>query len=160
LLVRELLSGEAAYDVESTPVVDVLQAMADPKLAPIVAACPDASAAVAAALERALEPSADARSISAAEMHTILEGAVDDSAGRAALAIAVNRTRTGDRDETPENQASEGSQERLTVNPGDAIVVLSPAPAPEPEKEKRRLELVHETPTLSRPLPSDIAELA
>jgi serine/threonine protein kinase len=92
LLLWELLAGRHAFDRQSLPELEILQAMAEPRIPPIERIRPDLPPAVCEALGRALRSDADER-IGAHDMVDALRAYVNGPEARASLADDVGRTR-------------------------------------------------------------------
>jgi serine/threonine protein kinase len=120
LVLRELLTGKEAFPRGSRPYVDYLQEIAKPALAPLDEACPDLPASLRAIMQRALEPDADQRDVTAASMQRAL-GAHRDG-GRTKLAevmarlelVAHEEVDAGDREtELPSDPATVAATQRF-----------------------------------------------
>jgi serine/threonine-protein kinase len=92
LLLWEMLAGRHAFDRDSLPELEILQAMAEPRIPPIHRLRPDLPASLCRALDRALRADADER-IGARDMLDELRLHVHSSDARAALADDLGRAR-------------------------------------------------------------------
>jgi serine/threonine-protein kinase len=92
LLLWEMLAGRHAFDRDSLPELEILQAMAEPRLPPIERIRPDLPPTLCRALGRALRADADER-IGARDMLDELRVLVQSAEARAALADDLGRAR-------------------------------------------------------------------
>jgi serine/threonine-protein kinase len=92
LLLWELFAGRHAFDRGSLPELEILQAMAQPRIPPIERLRPDLPPGIGHALGRALRAEPDER-VSARDMLEVLRVHVRSVAARAALADALGRAR-------------------------------------------------------------------
>jgi serine/threonine protein kinase len=92
LLLWELFAGRHAFERDSLPELEILQAMAKPSIPPIERLRPDLPRAVCEALGRAVRAEPDER-ISAREMLEVLRPFVRSAEARASLASDVGRAR-------------------------------------------------------------------
>jgi serine/threonine-protein kinase len=92
LLMWELFAGKHAFERDSLPELELLQAMAAPHIPPIERLRPDLPSAVCEALGRALRANADER-IGARDMLDVLRVHVPSAEARSALADDLARAR-------------------------------------------------------------------
>ena len=92
LLLWEMLTGRHAFDRDSLPELEILQAMAEPRIPPIERIRPDLPATLCRALGRALRADADER-IGARDMLDELRVLVRSAEARATLADDLGRAR-------------------------------------------------------------------
>ena len=92
LLLWEMLAGRHAFDRDSLPELEILQAMAEPRIPPIERIRPDLPATLCRALGRALRADADER-IGARDMLDELRVLVRSAEARATLADDLGRAR-------------------------------------------------------------------
>lgn len=92
LLLWELFAGRHAFERESLPELEILQAMAQPRIPPIERLRPDLPPAVCEALGRALRAEPDER-IGARDMLEVLRVHVQSADARASLADDLGRAR-------------------------------------------------------------------
>ncbi len=93
LLLWELLARRKAIQRGALPELEVLRAMAEPSLPSLDVLRPDLPQRLRDAIRRGLEPSPDARSITAEEMLTVLRESVTSNEGRNVLAETLARVR-------------------------------------------------------------------
>src|SRR5262249_14864278 len=116
LLVRELLLGAPAFIRGDEPYVDYLQAMAQPRLAPIESFCKGVPRVVLGALRNALEPDSAKRGLAAVDMQRVLNAHRNE--GRAVLKdvlarIGLLRADAGDSDMADDSSVTAPSALRL-----------------------------------------------
>jgi serine/threonine-protein kinase len=92
LLLWEMLAGRHAFDRDSLPELEILQAMAEPRIPPIERLRPDLPHTLCRALGRALRTDADER-IGARDMLDELRVLVQSADARAGLADDLGRAR-------------------------------------------------------------------
>jgi serine/threonine-protein kinase len=95
LIVYELLSRRRAFDAASQPELALLQAMAHPSLPPLASLRPYLHPSLCAALTTALAPRPEDRTITAAELATILASMVDLSTARETCVAVLATIREG-----------------------------------------------------------------
>jgi serine/threonine-protein kinase len=95
LIVYELLSRRRAFDVASLPELALLQAMAHPALPPLASLRPYLHPTLCAALTTALAPRPEDRTITAAELATLLASMVDLSTARETCVTVLGTIREG-----------------------------------------------------------------
>lgn len=93
IVLWELLARRRAFQRGALPEMEALRTMAEPRLVSLDVVRPDVDAAVRAALKRALEPSADRRTITAEEMASVLSAVVPAEEGRERLVAALGQVR-------------------------------------------------------------------
>ncbi len=93
LLLWELLARRKAIQRGALPELEVLRAMAEPSLPSLDVLRPDLPQRLREAIARGLEPSPDARSITAEEMLIVLRESVTSNEGRNVLAETLIRVR-------------------------------------------------------------------
>jgi serine/threonine protein kinase len=150
LLMWELLAGRHAFDRESLPELEILQAMAEPRIPPIERLRPDLPPDVCEALGRALRADADER-IGARDMLETLRAHVNGAEARASLADDVGRTRRALTDAAPASPAPGAwidsphpSEPDATTDHGMPSYDDAPEPTLTPQPRSR---LALETPT-------------
>jgi eukaryotic-like serine/threonine-protein kinase len=89
IILWELLTRRRAFQRGALPEIEVLRAMAEPRITSIDILRPDVDRKVRAAINRALVPQADKRNITAEEMVAILKEAVSPEEGRERLAALL-----------------------------------------------------------------------
>jgi serine/threonine-protein kinase len=89
IVLWEMLAHKRAFHRGALPEIEVLRAMEEPRIPSIDSVRPDLDKNVRAALKRALEPSADRRTITAEEMVSVLRAVVPSDQGRERLASAL-----------------------------------------------------------------------
>ncbi len=93
LVLWELLARRKAVQRMALPDIEVLRAMAEPSLPSLHVLRPDLPQRLRDAIARGLEPSPEARSITAEEMLVVLRESVTSNEGRNVLAEAIARVR-------------------------------------------------------------------
>ncbi|MGD0529045.1 MAG: serine/threonine-protein kinase, partial [Polyangiaceae bacterium] len=163
LLLWEMLAGRHAFDRDSLPELEILQAMAEPRIPPIERLRPDLPQTLCRALGRALRADADER-IGARDMLDELRGLVQSADARASLADDLGRARRAVStipDAPPVGRAwtayAAAVDPDATTDHGIAI----PADMPEPSSTvpaRIRARLDSDTPTaIVAPIPIPIA---
>ena len=94
IILWELLTKRRAFQRGALPEVEALRAMAEPRLVALDTIRPDLDRTVRDAVKRALEPRAERRTITAAEMLAILTAVVPTDEGRERLVSALSVVRT------------------------------------------------------------------
>ncbi|MBL8606828.1 MAG: serine/threonine protein kinase, partial [Myxococcales bacterium] len=93
IVLWELFARRKAIYGGALPEVEIIKAMADPRIVPLDVLRPDVDATVREAIARALEPNPDKRLITAEEMVSVLRDACDPDEGREHLVDALERAR-------------------------------------------------------------------
>lgn len=150
LLLWEMLAGRHAFQRESLPELEILQAMASPRIAPIERIRPDLPPALCDAIGRALRPDPDAR-IGAREILDVLRGHVASAKARGGLADELGRARqrlsTVPDTAPPEWVDPDATSRHATIPPSELV----PA-ARSPIRTETPTSIVAPV-TLSRPVP-------
>jgi serine/threonine protein kinase len=148
LVVRELLTGERAFDVGGHGEVQRLAAMASPSLAPLSDIRPDLPARVLEVLDSALATDAERRGVTAEEIAAIVRSAIDVEIARRLLVARISTLRLDDEalsrralvlapHATDETLTAPGLREVPAAEtsrppPPESLVVRVPPPAPIP----------------------------
>ena len=99
LVLWELLAHRKAIQTDKLPEMEVLRAMAEPKLPSLDVLRPDLPDSLREAVRRGLEPSAAKRSITAEEMASVLRDHMDAADAQQKLANALETLRPQEKDE-------------------------------------------------------------
>jgi serine/threonine-protein kinase len=118
LLLWELLAGRHAFQRESLPELEILQAMAKPSIPPIEEIRPDLPASIGEALGLALRADADQR-IGARDMLEVLRGHVRSTEARSGLADGLAQARRRPRNTIPDAPPSHTAMFPVEPQPGD-----------------------------------------
>jgi serine/threonine protein kinase len=149
LLLRELLLSRPTFTQGKMPELEFLRTMADPQLAPVEDLRGGISRTLAHALRCGLEVEPDRRTLTAAEMVTILRGEVDLDRAHASLVERLARVRP------PEPRAATPIEGIAVVGAGATSPMSTtvrfnrfgiPSLAPEPEDLETRPAAVFDTP--------------
>lgn len=130
LLLWELLARRKAIQRGALPEMEVLRAMAEPSLPSLDVLRPDLSQRLRDAVARGLEPSPDARSITADEMLVVLRESVTSNEGRNVLAELLTRAKQ-------ENDLLRSGPPPAVVEGAPSLPRVIPAPPP-PEAQSQR----------------------
>jgi len=128
LLAWRLATGRTPFAKFKDDEFELLRAMRNPHLRPLAALRPDLPAPILAAIERALEPEAERRTITAEELRSIVRSSVDTEQGHLDLAELLGRWRaalvkTVARGEDTTSNSDEGSGHK-TGNYGEAALAF------------------------------------
>lgn len=93
IVLWEMLTKRRAFQRGALPEIEVMRAMAEPRLVTLDALRPDVDKAVREAVSRALVPNAQKRTITAEEMVAVLRAAVHPDKGRERLLAALGIVR-------------------------------------------------------------------
>lgn len=93
VILWELLARRRAFQRGALPEVEVLRAMAEPKITSLDVLRPDLDKALRDAVRRALEPRSDRRTLTAEEMVSVLRACVSSDHGREGLCAMLDRVR-------------------------------------------------------------------
>jgi serine/threonine-protein kinase len=93
VILREMLLGRATFDRDSLPELELLQAMASPQLAPIEHLRENVPPELATALHHGLARDPDERTITSAEMLSVIRGCIDLPRAHDDLVHAMGRVR-------------------------------------------------------------------
>lgn len=94
IVLWELLTRRRAIYSGALPEVEILKAMAEPRIVPLDMLRPDIPRAVREAIRRALEPNAEKRTVTSEEMVAVLRSVVSPEEGRDRLVEILARART------------------------------------------------------------------
>jgi serine/threonine protein kinase len=93
IVLWELLTRRRAIYSGALPEVEILKAMAEPRIVPLDMLRPDVPRAVREAVRRALEPNAEKRTVTSEEMVAVLRSVVSPEEGRDRLVEILARAR-------------------------------------------------------------------
>lgn len=165
LLLWELFAGRHAFERDSLPELEILQAMAQPRIPPIQRLRPDLPPALCEALGRALRAEPDER-IGARDMLDVLRVHVQSAEARAALADELGRARRPHSTIPEAPMARAWTAYAAAVDPDATseapVAAVSDLPEPTPTPTERpppppRPRLDSDTPTaIALPLPPPV----